>query len=126
MYTMLLLANTIFETIIGVAMIFFGQYVLRTQDSLTLAVARIFGVAVISIAAMSFVLLVFLRRNKGALLGGFVTLSIFHFGMAMVQAYNFTQGHANFADPIVHAIFAFLFIASLVKEIHTGDMIYKP
>jgi hypothetical protein len=116
MYRVLLLANTIFEGFIGVMMLFMPQIILRTNEEIATTIARMFGVAVISNASLSAMLFIFVR-SKTALLSGFVALSIFHIGMAMVQTINFTKGYAQFTDPIVHAIFGFMFLGSLIKEV---------
>jgi hypothetical protein len=116
MYRVLLLANTIFVGLIGTVMLFAPQVILRTNEEIATTVARMFGVAVISNASLSAMLFIFVR-SKTALLSGFVSLAIFHIGLSMVQIVNFTKGYASFTDPIVHAIFGFLFLGSLIKEI---------
>jgi len=108
---LLLLATTVFEVAIAAIMLFAAQVFFTNGNELTFSVARTFGFAALAIATLSLTML--LTKNAN-IRYGLITLAVFHLGLTISQAINFTLKISPLPVVFIHLVFAGLFIYSII------------
>lgn len=115
----LLLANTVFELLIGVIMLLapsvFFPDIANTGDNVELsyALARGFAFAAIAMGGLSG-LMVFRPLTPEVRFAGLGALAIFHLGLSVSQFLNVIAGLVPLPILIVHVIFALLFLGTFI------------
>ena len=112
--TYLLIANSVFEALFGILMIAAPGKVLKGCDGLAASIAGSLGAAELAIAALSAVLVV--RVETGAL-SGLIALTVFHVGLTASLVRGLARKHNPAPPVIVHAVFAILFMFTLVRAL---------
>jgi uncharacterized protein with PQ loop repeat len=101
----LLLANFLFEGIIGIILIYQPSLILPSTDALVISWARSYGFAA-SILAVFSLLLIRHLDSKETLSVGLLVFLLFHAGIAFLQYLNFTNGIAPIQVVVIHGVFA--------------------
>jgi hypothetical protein len=107
--------NTLFEAVIGVIMLAQPQILLPQPVELTLAVARMFGFAAIAISVLSLNMLI-IKEFANSLLGGMITLFVFHLGLTIAQSLNVLQGYTPFPVVFIHGFLATIFAIFTIQQ----------
>jgi len=102
----LLIANTLFEFAVAIAMIFFSPSLFQGQ-ALTVAVARVLGSNALALGTLS----LFMQGLTEPLQirSGLIALTVFHVSVCIIQILNFLDGSIPFPAIIVHLLFAIAF-----------------
>jgi len=103
---LLLIANTIFEFAVGVAMILVSFGIAGATSNLAIALARVLAGNALGLGALSWALIYSSSDRKA----GLIALAVFHSAVAIAQIVNLVGGIVPFPVVIVHGVFAFLFI----------------
>ena len=82
---MLLIANTIFEIVIGCVFLLFPTLLLKDSE-LSISLLRVIGCSALALGTLSYLMLDL--TDKKALKPGLIALSIFHTLVAIAQIYN--------------------------------------
>jgi hypothetical protein len=109
-----LIANTVVMVAAGLMFIFYPGFLVLSEDEYAHMMARSFGVACVSCGLLSG-LLYTLTEYLHAKQLGFATLSLFHFGTFLVQLVAFLDGLIPVFIPLLHLLFAVMFVSYTVK-----------
>lgn len=101
-----LILNAVFEGLVGLIMLFYPEAFFTTPLGTTLAAGRLFGMAAITMCALSCLLL--LLRTESPRIGVF-TLATFHTLVTIAHMLNYADGSGKFQPIVLHGIFAVLF-----------------
>ncbi len=110
----LLIANTIFEIIIGCLFLLFPYLILKNNELAT-SFLRVVGCGAVALGTLSFLMLPLKELKE--LKPGLIALSTFHTLVAITLISNFTNDVTNSLLIIVHLLFAVLFISVTSKQI---------
>lgn len=119
MMKILLLANTVFELLVGILMlavpsVFFPDLAHSAhQFDLSQALVRGFAFSALAIATLSG-LMVFRPLTAEVKFSGLGALAIFHLGLTITQLLNVINGLVPVPVLIIHAIFAVFFLGTFI------------
>ncbi|MBD0266405.1 MAG: hypothetical protein ICV78_27905 [Tolypothrix sp. Co-bin9] len=111
---MLLIANTIFEIVIGCVFLLFSTLLTKNSE-LSISLLRVIGCSALSLGTLSFLMLEL--TDKKALKPGLIALSIFHTLVAAAQIYSSIDSMVNTLVIIIHSLFAVSFISFSWQQI---------
>lgn len=113
----LLIANLLFEGVMGILMIF-APGVLMPDHSLTeleIALFRGFGIAALTMAMISILVMGSIGKDR-AFFFGIILLILYHMGQTIVQTINAFQETIPIPVAAVHAFFNVAFVFMFVRR----------
>ena len=113
----LLVANTLFEFAVAIALIFFSPSLFQGQ-ALTVAVARVLGGNALALGTLS--LLMQGMTEPLQIRAGLIALTVFHISVCIIQVINFLDGSVPFPAVIAHLLFAISFTFFLRQHLSSG------
>jgi hypothetical protein len=108
-----LIANTIFEVVVGCLFLFFPTLLLK--ESLPISLLRVIGCGALALGLLSFFMLNLTEKKE--LKPGLIALSSFHTLVAFALIYSSNYSIINILVTIIHSLFAVSFISVLWKLI---------
>ena len=103
----LLLANTVFELLVAVVVVFAPSILGGVNTSNVMA--RVLGGNALGLATLSAAMFLLNPKEFRYLQAGFIALAVFHTSVTVAQIFNTLEGAVPFPVVLVHGLFALSF-----------------